>query len=575
MHRKILAAALALLFSGLVHATEPLAAKTSARRPAPVKEAPPAESDEAASLPGRVVFQVLAGELALQRGKIETALAAYTDLARRTRDPQVLERATEIAGAARQLELARELAELWVQADPSSQKARQSLTALLVLLNRLDELAPQLSALLEQDKANLRDNLLRLHRMLARHPDRVAVQHLINRVAAPYRDLPEAHYAMATAAANAGDQPRALAEIAETLKKKPDWEMAALLRAQLQARESNLEAIDGLARFLGDNPGATEARLALARLLIAEKRYDESRQHFNRLLRDHPDSPEVIYPIAMLALQQNDLATGKTQLEKLLQGEFPDKSTIHFFLGQIEEEQKRADAALEHYRQVSAGDQYIPARARSAQLLTRAGKFEEARRLLRDTPARSEPEQIQLLLAESQLLRDAHHYEEAYSLLAGALAKRPDNIDLLYESALMADRLGRFDALEARLKRLLEIKPDHAHGLNALGYSLAERNLRLGEAHELIQRALALAPEDPFIMDSLGWVLYRQGKLDESLKVLRQAYGRKPDPEIAAHLGEVLWALDRKEDARRLLREAASKDPDNEVLTAAVRKFLP
>lgn len=576
MPRKILAAALALTFTGLVHATDPLAAKTSARRPAATREAPPAEDGaQAASLPGRVVFQVLVGELALQRGDLEMALAAYTDLGRRTRDPQVLERATEIAGAARRFELARELAEAWTQVAPESQKARQSLSALLVLLNRMDELAPQMAALLEQDKQSLRDNLLRLNRMLARHPDRLAVQQLINQVAAPYKDIAEAHYAMATAAANAGDQPRALAEIAEALKLKPDWEMAALMRAQLQARQSNLEAIDGLARFLGNNPRATEARLALARLLIADKRYDESRQHFDRLLRENPDNPEVIYPVAMLALQQNDLSTGRTQLEKLLQSDFPDKSTVHFFLGQIEEEQKHPDAALEHYRQVTAGDQFIAARAHSAQLLVQQGKLDEARRTIRETAARSELEQTQLVLAEAQLLREARRYDEAYRLLTGALAKRPDNTDLLYESALMADRLGRVDALESHLKRLLEIKPDHAHGLNALGYSWADRNMHLGRAHELISRALALAPDDPFIMDSLGWVLYRQGKLDEAVKILKQAYGRKPDPEIAAHLGEVLWNLDRKDDARRILREAASKDPDNEVLTAAVRKFQP
>lgn len=575
MSRKLLAVALTLSIASLAQAaTEP--PKTSAKRPAPREIVLPAGSaDKDADLIGRTVFQVLLGEIALQRGDIEMGLSAYSDLARRTRDPRALERATEIAGFARQYELAHELAQLWVQLEPGSQKARQTLTTLLVLLNRVDELAPQISALLEQDKANLADNLMRLNRMLTRHGDRQAVQRLVDQVTAPYLELAEAHYARATASANANDSARALTAVDKALSLRPDWEMAALLKAQLLARNSAGDAIDSLARFVDRHPAATDARLALARLLITEKRYDESRRHFERLLRDHPDNPEVIYPVAMLALQQNDITTGKAQLEKLLDSSFGDKSTVHFFLGQIEEEQKQTEAALAHYRQVTAGDQFIPARARAALLMFQSGRIEEARQLIHSTPGRTDAEKAQLILAEAQLLREAKRYDDAYQLLAEALAKQADNTDLLYEAALMAERLGRVDTLETHLKRLLEIKPDHAHGLNALGYSWADRNMKLSEAHDMISRALALAPDDPFIMDSMGWVLYRQGKHEEALKTLSQAYSRKPDPEIAAHLGEVLWALNRKEDARKLLREAAKKNPDNEVLTAAVRKFTP
>lgn len=578
MPRSLLAAAIALLFAGSLHAAGEPAAKPGKRGSTPVAPAPataPTAAEREADLMGRTVFQVILGELALQRGQTDVAVTSYADLARRTQDPKVVARATEIALFARQFELALDLARQWTQLEPENQRARQTLSTTLVLLNRIDELAPEISTLLEQDKANLGENLLRLNRMLARHGDKQAVQRLVDRVAMPYAGIAEAHFAMATAAANAGDAMRALAEADKALDLRPDWEMAALVKTQLVARQSLPNAIDFLTGFVDRVPAAKDARLALARLLIAEKRYDESRKHFDRLLRDYPENPDVIYPVAMLALQQGDTATGKTQLEKLLKGDFADKSTVHFFLGQIEEELKNRDAALAHYMEVSAGEQFIAARARAAQLLVQKGRHDEARRLLQGTPGHSEAEKTQLILAESQLLRETQRFGEAYALLENALKKQPDNTDLLYDAALLAERLGKPELLESHLKHLLALKPDHAHGLNALGYSLADRNIRLPEAYELLSKAVALAPNDPFIMDSLGWVLFRQGKLDDALQTLQRAYSLKADPEIAAHLGEVLWTLNRKEEARQVLQNAARQHPDNEVLAGALKKLLP
>lgn len=574
---RTLIVALALAFAGTVNAAGEIAAKSAAkpaakRAPAPETTAAAAESE--ADLAARTVYQVLLAEIALQRGKIEIGVGAYADLARRTRDAKVAARAAEVALIARQPELALDLGKLWVELEPDSQRARQAVSTALVLLNRIEELAPEISALLDQDKPNLGENLLRLNRMLARHGDKQAVQRLVDKVAAPYAGIAEAHVAMATAAANAGEHLRALSETSKALELRPDWEMAALLRAQLLSRQSAQDAIDFLAGFVRKSPGAKDARLALARLLIAEKRYDESRGHFDHLLKEYPDNPEIIYPVAMLALQANDPATGKVQLEKLLQSDFQDKATVHFFLGQIEEEMKNTDAALAHYQQVAAGEQYIPARGRAAQLLAQKGKFEEARQLVRGTVGRTPLEKTQLLQAEAQLLRETKRYDEAYALLANALKANPDDPELLYDSALIAERLGKFDVLESQLKRLLEIKPDHHHGLNALGYSFADRNIRLPEAFELIAKASTLAPNDPFIMDSLGWVLFRQGKREESLKTLEKAYGLKADPEIAAHLGEVLWSLDRRDEARRILRDAAKKNPENEALTDVIKKLI-
>jgi tetratricopeptide (TPR) repeat protein len=563
---KLIVAVLIIAFTGASQAADPAVKqpprKSQASKPAGVEDTL-----------GRTVFQALVGDIALQRGEVEMGVSAWADLAQRTRDPKVIARATEVAAIARKFDLAIELNKLWLEVEPESVKAQQTQSSLMVLSNRLDDLAPQLATVLEQDKASLPANLMHLNRMLARHGDKKSVQRLVDRLATPYEQVPEAHFAMGQAAANASDFMRAQSEFEKALLLRPDWEPAALARAQIQARLSSQSAITSLSDFVERYPNANDARLALARLLISEKKYDEARVQFDRLIKNNPDNPEVIYPVAMLALQQGDAVTGRAQLEKLLNSDFPDKSTLHFFIGQIDEDQKKLEPALEHYRQVTAGDQYINARARAAQILLKLGRLEEAREMIRSTQASSNTERTQLTLAESQLLRESGKHADAYALLESALAKQPDNTELLYETALTSERLGKTDVLEKHLKRLLEIKPDHAHALNALGYSFAERNIRLNEAHQLITHALSLAPQDPFIMDSLGWVLFRQGKLNEALTTLETAYKIKADPEIAAHIGEVLWALNRKDEARTVLKDAAKKYPDNEVVSSAIKKF--
>ncbi len=571
MQPKFIVAALTLAL-GLSHSGFSLAAGE-----APAKAADKNASAQASSenILARTVFQALIGEFALQRGDIKLGVDAWSDLAQRTRDPNVIARATEVAGMVRQYDRALELTKLWLEVEPDSAKAKQTQSSLLIMANRIDDLAPQLATVLEQDKPNLGNNLLQLNRLLARHSDKKAVQTLIDRVASPYDTMPEAHFAMAQAAANAGDTLRALSETEKALLLRPDWEAAALARAQLQAKQSSLTAIDSLSDFVERNPNARDARLALARLLISEKQYNESRKHFERLIKENPDNPEVIYPVAMLALQQGDVKTGRTQLEKLLTTDYPDKSTVHFFLGQLDQEQKKPEAALEHYRQVLTGDQYIAARSRAAQILLQQGKPEEARELLHSTRSGNPAEQTQLILAESQLLREAGRLNDAFILLETALTSQPDNPELLYETALNAERIGQPEILETHLRHLLKLVPDHAHALNALGYSLADRNIRLPEARELITKALSLMPDDAFIMDSLGWVLFRQGELPESLKTLEKAYSIKADPEIAAHIGEVLWAMERKDDAQRILKDAAKQFPDNETINSTIKKLQP
>jgi tetratricopeptide (TPR) repeat protein len=523
----------------------------------------------------RTVYQVLLAEIALQRGDLDLASKAYADLALRTRDPKVLERAIEVAGHARRFDLALEVARLWLDVDPSSKRAQQMMVSVMILSDQLADLAPSLVRLLEVDKASLGENILGLNRMFARNPDRKAVFRLIDEVCTPFSGLPEAHYAVALAAGSADEFERALTEVRRALELRPDWEMAALLEAQLLSRESPATGISFMQVFVDNNPKASDIRLSLARALVGEKRYAEAKRHFDQLLLDYPDKPEIVYPAAILALQQNEIALAESRFKHLVTLDMPDKSLAYYYLGQIAEEAKQNAEALSYYAMVGAGEQNVPAHVRSARLLAQQGKLELARAQLRAAKGATPEERIQLLIAEAALLREAKQTQAAYDLLDKALASQPEQPDLLYETALMAEKLSLTDIMESRLRKLIELRPDSAQAYNALGYSYAERNIRLIEALALISKALKLAPEDPFILDSMGWVLYRQGDLPAALTYLEQAYARRDDPEVAAHMGEVLWTLGRVEDAQRTLREAQEKHPTNEALAAAVKKFVP
>jgi len=576
LHRTLCFSVLAFALSLPVLAADPKAParkrlpKAHATAPVPVSRAI-SDSD----FPGQAVYQILLAEIALQRGNPELASKAYADLALRSRDPKVLERTIEVAVQTRHLDQAIDMARLWVDVEPTSKRAQQMLASVMIQSNKLDELAPNLVRMLETEKDSLAENLLGLNGMFARNPDRQAVFKLIDKVCQPFFGLPEAHYAVSMAASSAGVYERALAEVQRALELRPDWELAALLEAQLLSRESPAKAINFLQDFVARNPGARDLQLNLARVLIAEKRYPEARQHFDQLLKDYPDKPEIVYSAALLALQQNDRALAESLLKKVLTLNVQDKNPINYYLGQIAEDDKRNDEALAYYAKVGAGEQYLPALFRSAHLLADQGHLEAARKLLSEAKITAPEDQVQVAITEAALLREAKQPQAAFELLDQLLTKQPEQPDLLYETALLAERLGRLDVLESRLNKLIELRPDSAQAYNALGYSYADRGLRLPEAQTLIEEALKLTPDDPFILDSLGWVLYRRGDLAGALTQLEQAYAKRDDPEIAAHLGEVLWALGRKVDAQRTWSESQQKYPTNEALLGTIKKFVP
>jgi tetratricopeptide (TPR) repeat protein len=545
----------------------------AAAKPAPGEAARPTLPQ--VELTEQLMFKMMLAEVAAQRGELHIAVPAYLELARETRDPRVAQRATEIAWNARFSDAALEASSIWLKADPTSSRARQVVAALLVNQQKLDAARVHFEQWLTSDPENIGANFLQLSGLLSRHKDRKAVFELLRNLAKPYSKVPEARVTVAQAAWNAGEHALALQESTAALKLRPDWELAALFHAQALQRSSNDEAISYLAGFLKSYPDAKDARLNYARLLVAAKRYPDARRQFELLVEQHPQNADVTMAVALLAIQAQDFDGAESHLKRALESGYGEPDVARLYLGQIAEERKQFDAALKWYSSVQRGDQYMGAQARYAGVLAKQGKLADARKHLQQVQVKTDAERVQLRQAEAQLLRDANAHQEAYELLGSALLKMPDNPDLLYDHAMAAEKVNRIDVLEANLRKLIEIRPDHAHAYNALGYTLADRNQRLPEALDLIDKALKLAPEDPFIMDSMGWVLFRMGRHAEALEYLQRAYLLRPDGEIAAHLGEVLWVSGKQDEARRVWAEALKEHGKNEALQNTIKRFAP
>jgi tetratricopeptide (TPR) repeat protein len=531
-----------------------------------------AQSD-GSSLDEATLYELLVGEIALQRGDATLAAQTYAELAQSTRDPRIVRRAIEVANFARQPDLALQSAKIWSEMEPKSPQPLQVIAAILISAKRIDEAEPYLEKLLAADGVNLENGFMQLNRLLAGNPDKASNLRVVRQLAATHPELAQAHFAVAQAALAAGDEASALAEIRRAQAIRPDWESAVILEAQALQKRSPAEAAKVLGAFVEKYPASREARLNYARALVLDKRFAEARTQFEAVLAANPGNTDVVYAVGLLALQLKDYAVAEENMKRLLSMNYRDPNGVRYLLGQIAEEQKQWPRAIEWYGQIEEGEHAVPARMRTASIMAKQGKVDEARAFLRRAAAEHPDEEAQMTVAEAQLLRDANRVRDAYEVLGQALKKDPNQPDLLYDYALTAEKLQRYDVLENNLRKLMEVKPDHAHAYNALGYSFVERNTRLPEAKKLIQHALELAPEDAFIVDSMGWLLYREGDLKAAADELRRAYNGRPDAEIGAHLGEVLWVMGERDEARRVWQESLKASPDNEILIKTIQRF--
>ncbi len=520
-----------------------------------------------------LIFKLLMGEVALDRNQPRVGLRLLMDAARQTNDPRVAQRVTEVAMKERQFKEAMEAASLWLKNDPTSAQARQLMAALLVNQQRLADAQPYLEQWLSADKTRLGSNLVQLTQLLARYKDKKAALSLLKTLAAPYADNAQAHVAVAQAAWSASEPELSLTEARAALAIAPDMELAALFVAQALQLHSDEEAMAFVADYLKRYPTAIDVRMSFTRLLVNKKKVNEALEQFELLTAGAPQNPKLEINIATLALSLEQWDVAEAHFKAALSAGFSDPDIIALSLGEIEERRKHYVEALKWYAEVKPGERYVNAQARYAAVLVKQGNLEAGNRHLEMLLEQNTNVQIQLIQAQANLLREAKAYQRAFDVLDKALKSHPDVVDLLYDQGMMAEKIERFDVLEKNFRRVIQLRPDNAQAYNALGYTLADRKIRLSEANQLIKKALELSPNDPYILDSQGWVYFRLGELRQAESVLRQAFKLRPEAEVGAHLGEVLWENNQREEAKRLWTDLIKNNAANETLLETINRL--
>lgn len=528
-----------------------------------------------------ILYKVLTAEIAFQRGQWQSAYVTILSAAQQTRDPRLAKRAAEIAVTVRQPAEALVAVRLWTELAPHSDEALQNYLGLIMLSDSVDEIEPLLTQRLADAAPQARGPmLLQIQRLLARAKDKQASFAILQKVAQPYGDLMEAHLALAQAAFNVGDATYAQREARAALKIKPDSELAILTAAQVAP--DTKEATKLITEFLRKYPDSREVRIAYARSLVEQKDFKQARSQFETLLKEDGEDPTTLFALGVLSAQTDQLKDAENYLKRYLQvlaaqpEDDRDPSQAILLLSRIAEERQDYDGALRYLDQAEQGsDGYVNIQVRRAQLLARKTDIDGARKALEAAQSESstDGEQLQLLQAESLLLRDANRNQEAADVLKSGIERFPNNTDLLYDYAMVLEKLGKYDEMEKSLRRVMSLAPGNQHAYNALGYSLADRNVRLPEALELIQKAADMAPQDAFIADSLGWIQFRMGQAEQAETQMRRAYALRPDVEIGVHLGEVLWTRGKQDEARQVWREVQAKDPENEVLKSTLTRL--
>ncbi len=527
------------------------------------------------SLEPEMLYDLLVGEIAGQRGQIGVAATTLSKVAQKTQDPRVAERATLAALYAKRFDEALQSAQLWTSLRPRDAEAKEALITALLELGQTAQAQDEFKKLfaIEDGNHNLDQAYLRAAAVLGRTSNRAASIEVMQSLVALHPQQASGHFAMAHLMVRGGEVDKALNADEQALSLRPDWEEAALFKTRLLVAQKELGKARGFYEsFLRANPRANNVRLNYARFLIDQKEWQKALEEFKRVASAVPDDADTIYAVGLLSLQNNRLDEAEKYLKRALELR-PQNDQARLYLGQVAEQNKNYSQALRWYREVAPGEYYLEAQTRLGVAMAKQGDVPGARKLLNGVKTQDDAQRVQVVLAEEQILREAKQYHEALAVLNAAIAAIPADKDLLYARALTAEKLDMFDVTERDLREILKKDPKNVNALNALGYTLTDRTTRYQEALDLLQQAMALKPDDAFIIDSMGWLQYRLGNTAEAVKYLRRAVDLRNDAEIAAHLGEVLWVSGNHGDAEAVWSSALRETPDNEALNGVIKKY--
>ncbi len=517
----------------------------------------------------QLMFELMIAELAGRRGQLDVALTGYLSASERTDDPRVSERATRLAMFGRQWEEAETAVRRWISLDPDNSEAPQILGQSLLRQNKIES-AGDLYVVMINEAGDKRQVLRDIQFELQRNENPAAAATIMQQLVQNFPDQSEAHLGLARALVTNNQTGEALAASESALQLDASDTEALLLNAQILGGTGRAdEAFVSLESALDAAPENTALRLGYARLLVETGRYDDVGDELEMLHDASGDNADTLLTISLLALEARRIDQARTYLTDLLAtGIHQDQA--NFYLARISDDQKQYEQAIAFYDAVGQGDLQVTAQLRAAELMALAGDMDGGRARLSELAALvpNPAFQPRLVMAESRMLQNANQNAEAVSVLNEGLQRFPDDSDLLYARALAANSVGDQALMVEDLNRLIELDSENAHALNALGYHYADENIELELAEELLIKANALLPDDPAIMDSLGWLRFRQGQHEEAIKLLSEAYKRFPDPEIAAHLAQALWLNGAQGEARELIEQALQSNPDDERLLA-------
>ena len=521
-----------------------------------------------------ILFKVLIAEIAGHRGKIDTATNYYLDLARKTLDPAIIERATRIAVYARDDEASYEAASLWVDVDPKNPDPHQILTVMYLRQNNLNEALRHLEIILDASEGEFDQKLWMVANFLGGEEDKSMVIELMENLMDKHMNDVDALYAYAHVSSRMGDIKRAESLFEKILELKPENEAATMAYIALLQRKGDInKALNWLKSTLKIHKDNFDLRMAYARLLTDAKRFDEARNQFELLYNKTPDNTDLLYALGLLSLQENQLTKSEKYFKRLIELK-KHIFDANYYLGRIAEEKNELDKANNFYHSVHGGENYFDAFIRISLIFAKQGDIEKALTNIRSIEKPKDAHRNILIQAECEILIEEKRFEEALDVFNKAIQEQ-SHPDLLYSRAMLAEKINRFDILETDLVSIIGKDPDNATALNALGYTLADRGERLDDAYDYIKRAYELSPGDFYILDSMGWVLYRLGRLDEAIDFLQKAFNLRNDPEVAAHLGEVHWIMGNKQAAKAVWETALQDTPADDRLLKVIERFSP
>ena len=528
------------------------------------------------------MLMILLGELKLTQGEPGAAYSLMLEAAKKNNDEQLFHRAVEIALNARSGPPALDAAKAWKQAFPKSREANRFVLQINVGLNKLpDSLMPLRTEILLTPEAEQVKTINSIVQIYAQAQDKELATAVVEQALVPFVDKPTTAAASWTTIGRMKVAAKKLPEALEAAQKAFAKDSKAiepgLLALELFSLGSS-EAESLLQQVMASADNAMPLRLSYARILIDNQRNAEATAQLEIITQQTPALSEAWLLQAAVLIDSSKDEEAQTVLTRFVEQETGKDdsrglSQAYLMLSQIAMRQKKTSESEAWLNKIDDPDALAQVQIQRANLLASRGDVAKARALIRQLPNNTPQAKRTRLQAEVKLLRDNKMYEQTYQVLVSASKETPDDLDLRYEVAMMAEKLNRIDEMERLLKSVIEAKPDFYHAYNALGFALADRNIRLKEARELIVTALESAPDDPMITDSLGWVEFRMGNKVSALAILERAYNTKNDPEIGAHLGEVFWSLGKKDQALKIWREAKKMAPTNEILLETLKRL--